>query len=110
MTSHLAVLIQSKISAKFPSEKCFGEAVLWLRNASLLPLLVCWVVRNVLEKPQGNGELNIYCCFLLNYKHCEICKIKMNTKSVTDFQNWAVKNLIAFLKSLKAFHVQNIFF
>lgn len=107
VTSHLAVLIQSKISAKFPSEKCFRESALWLGNTSLLPLLVCWVVRNMVEKPQGKDELNLRCCFFLNYKHC---KIKMNTKSVTDFQNCAAKILISFLKRLKAFRVQNIFF
>lgn len=41
VTSHLAVVIENKISAKFPSEKCFRESALWLGNASLLPLLVC---------------------------------------------------------------------
>lgn len=107
VTSHLPVLIQSKISAKFPSAKCFAESALWLGNISLLQLLVCWNVRNMLEKPQGKDELNLCCCFFLNYEHC---KIKMNTKSVTNFQNCAVKIFITFLKSLKAFPVQNIFF
>lgn len=46
--------------------------------------------------------------FFLNYKH--LCKIKVNTKSVTDFQNCAVKVLITFLKSWKAFRLQNICF
>lgn len=44
--------------------------------------------------------------FFLNYKH--LCKIKMNTKNVTDFQNCAAKVLITFLKSWKAFCIQNI--
>lgn len=48
--------------------------------------------------------------FFSQLQTVQICKFKMNTKSATDFQNWAVKILIAFLKSLKAFHVQNIFF
>lgn len=63
MTFHLVVLIQSKISAKFPSEECFRESALWLGNASLLPFFVCWVTRNMLEKPQGKDELNLCWCF-----------------------------------------------
>lgn len=39
--------------------------------------------------------------FFLYYKHCQICKIKMNTKSVTDFQKCAVKNLDYFSKKFK---------
>lgn len=95
VTSHLPVLIQSKISAKFPSEKCFVESALWLGNISLLQLLVCWVVRNMLEKPQGKDELNLCCFFLLNYEHC---KIKVTQKASLTFKIVQLKSWLLFQK------------
>lgn len=96
VTSHLAVLIQSKISVKFPSEKCFGKTALWHGNASLLLLLVCRVVRNVLEKPQGKDELNWCCCSFLNYKQCKSASSKWTQKVPLTFKIGQLKSWLLF--------------
>lgn len=52
----------------------------------------------MLEKTQGKDELNLCCQIFLSYKHY---KIKVNTKSVTDFEKCAVKNIYYFSKKFK---------